>query len=60
LGIVRAVGQLSELEQVVRSPDQRAPGRDLVAQALGAAQDLLGRALVSPEIRGAGLLVECV
>jgi hypothetical protein len=34
------------------------PGGDLIAQALGRAQDLLRGSLIGPEVRLAGLLVE--
>jgi hypothetical protein len=38
--------------------NQRAPGGDLIAQALGRTQHLLGGALIGPEVGRAGLLVE--
>jgi hypothetical protein len=58
LGVARIGRQLGQLEQVVGALDERAPGDDLVAQALGRTQGLLGAALVGPEVGPAGLLVE--
>jgi hypothetical protein len=40
--------------------DDRLPRADLVTQAFGSAQYLLGGALVGPEIGRAGLLVQLV
>lgn len=54
-GFLRELGQLQE---VVYTRGQAVPDLDLLAQTLGRAQQLLGCALVAPEVGCAGLLVE--
>jgi hypothetical protein len=49
LGVRRVGEEVEQLRQVVRPLLERAPQRDLLAQALGLAGDLLGLALVVPE-----------
>jgi hypothetical protein len=54
------VSQTGQLEQVVGALDQLLPVSDLLAQALGCAQDMLSTALIGPEVGRARLGVELV
>ncbi len=58
LRIGRFVEQLEGSKQIAGSVEKALPERDLVAQAVGLAEDLLGFALVVPEARFLGQRVE--
>jgi hypothetical protein len=49
---------LRKLEQIVGALNDRVPRRDFVAQAVGLAQNLLGGALIAPEVGSCSLGVE--
>jgi hypothetical protein len=49
LGVARLLGQLRELQQVVRAREEGVPDAQLLAQAVRLTQDLLGASLVIPE-----------